>query len=81
MVRGKSCIEGYEWLGKEGIYSMVLQTGIPALVNHPLPPLVAAIVNYLKFDIHDLQLTHLKSDMELRSVAALLATTYGSTDG
>ncbi|XP_062016156.1 AAA-ATPase At5g17760-like [Rosa rugosa] len=38
--------------------------------------LVAAIANYLKFDIYDLQLTHLKSDMELRK--ALIATTNKS---
>ncbi|XP_004293765.1 PREDICTED: mitochondrial chaperone BCS1-like [Fragaria vesca subsp. vesca] len=38
--------------------------------------LVAAMANYLKFDIYDLQLTHLKSDMELRK--ALIATTNKS---
>lgn len=38
--------------------------------------LVAAIANYLKFDIYDLQLTHLKSDMELRR--AMVATTNKS---
>ncbi|PRQ30039.1 putative ATPase, AAA-type, core, AAA-type ATPase domain-containing protein [Rosa chinensis] len=38
--------------------------------------LIGAIANYLKFDIYDLQLTHLMSDMELRRV--LLATTNKS---
>ncbi|KAL6206287.1 hypothetical protein ACLB2K_023535 [Fragaria x ananassa] len=38
--------------------------------------LIAAIANYLKFDIYDLQLTHLTSDVELRRV--LLATTNKS---
>ncbi|XP_068321286.1 AAA-ATPase At5g17760-like [Pyrus communis] len=38
--------------------------------------LIAAMANYLKFDVYDLQLTHLKTDMELRKV--LLATTNKS---
>lgn len=34
--------------------------------------LIAAMANYLKFDVYDLQLSHLKSDMQLRQV--LVAT-------
>lgn len=38
--------------------------------------LIAAMANYLKFDVYDLQLTHLKTDMELRKV--LLSTSNKS---
>ncbi|PQQ12276.1 AAA-ATPase [Prunus yedoensis var. nudiflora] len=32
--------------------------------------LIAAMANHLKFDVYDLQLTHLKTDMELRKIVA-----------